>query len=79
VRGKGLMIALDLVQSKETREPIDPTSGFANRIAAVALREGAIVRPVGTKIILSPTLTITQKEVDILTNALIAGFREVKG
>jgi adenosylmethionine-8-amino-7-oxononanoate aminotransferase len=79
VRGKGLMIALDLVQNKETREPIDPTSGFANRIAAVALREGAIVRPVGTKIILSPTLTITQKEVDILTNALIAGFREVKG
>jgi adenosylmethionine-8-amino-7-oxononanoate aminotransferase len=42
------------------------------------MREGAIVRPVGTKIILSPTLTLTQKEVDILTRALKTGFQEVK-
>jgi adenosylmethionine-8-amino-7-oxononanoate aminotransferase len=78
IRGKGLMVAIDLVSSKETRTPIDPTSGYANAIAAVAMREGAIVRPVGTKIILSPTLTLTQKEVDILTRALKTGFEEVK-
>ena len=56
VRGKGLMIALDLVVDKETREPIDPAGEFANDVAAVARREGVLVRPVGTKIILSPPL-----------------------
>lgn len=78
IRGKGLMIAIDLVKSKDTREPIDPMEGYANAVAAIALREGAIVRPVGTKIILSPTLTLTQKELDILTRALTAGFDETR-
>ncbi|MBV1790714.1 aminotransferase class III-fold pyridoxal phosphate-dependent enzyme [Marinobacterium sp. D7] len=78
IRGKGLMIAIDLVANKKTREPIDPTKGYANRIAAVTMREGAIVRPVGTKIILSPTLTLTETEVEKLTSALKIAFQEVK-
>ncbi len=78
VRGKGLMVAIDLVKDKTTREPIDPMDGFANAVAAVAMREGVIVRPVGTKIILSPPLTIGQEEVDKLTNALRKGFEETK-
>ena len=76
VRGKGLMIAIDLVKDKATREPIDPMEGFANAVAAVALREGVIVRPVGTKIILSPPLTIGADEVEKLTKALRKGFEE---
>jgi len=76
LRGKGLMIAIDLVKDKATREPINPMEGYANRVAAVALREGAIVRPVGTKIILSPPLTIGEEEVAKLTRALRIGFEE---
>jgi putrescine aminotransferase len=78
VRGKGLMLAIDLVTDKTTREPINPMDGFANRVAAVALREGVIVRPVGTKIILSPPLTLTTEEVDKMVHALKQGFEEVK-
>lgn len=77
IRGKGLMIAIDLVVDKTTREPIDPTSGFANSIAMVALQEGAIVRPVGTKIILSPPLTLGTEEVDKLVHALYQGFSKI--
>ncbi|WP_261844914.1 aspartate aminotransferase family protein [Aliamphritea ceti] len=77
IRGKGLMVALDLVSDKKTREPIDPMSGFANQVAAVALQEGVIVRPVGTKIILSPPLTIGTEEVDKIVNALHQGFAAV--
>jgi len=77
IRGKGLMIAIDLVADKNTREPIDPMNGFAAQVAAVALREGAIVRPVGTKIILSPPLTLTTEEVDKLVHALTQGFSEI--
>ena len=74
VRGKGLMIALDLVQDKQTREPIDPMSGYANKVAEIARENGVLVRPVGTKIILSPPLVIGKTECDALVSALAAGF-----
>ncbi|MBR9868864.1 MAG: aspartate aminotransferase family protein [Oceanospirillales bacterium] len=77
VRGKGLMVAIDLVTDKKSRTPVDPLSGFANQIAAVALREGVIARPVGTKIIISPPLTIGTEEVDKMVAALLQGFTEV--
>jgi adenosylmethionine-8-amino-7-oxononanoate aminotransferase len=76
VRGKGLMIALDLVKDKKTREPIDPMGGYASRVAAIARAHGALVRPVGTKIILSPPLVIQVPQVDALVAALDAGFSE---
>jgi len=74
VRGKGLMIALDLVKDKSTREPIDPQDGYANEVAAATRAAGALVRPVGTKIILSPPLVLTREHVDALVSALEAGF-----
>ncbi len=74
VRGKGLMIALDLVKDKKTREPIDPTEGYADRVAAAARAAGALVRPVGTKIILSPPLVIQRAEIDTLADALHTAF-----
>ncbi|GAA3540653.1 aspartate aminotransferase family protein [Zobellella aerophila] len=76
VRGKGLMLALDLVSDKASREPVDPMDGFANQIARVARAHGAMVRPVGTKIILSPPLTIQLPELDILVNALDTAFSQ---
>jgi len=74
VRGKGLMLAVDLVADKKTRAPINPQDGFADRIAEQARRFGAIVRPVGTKLILSPVLVIKDEEVDLLVSALTKAF-----
>jgi len=77
VRGKGLMVALDLVSDKKSREPIDPQNGYANAVAAATRAAGALVRPVGTKIILSPPLVFQQEHVEALVKALDHGFREV--
>ncbi|MGJ7530616.1 aminotransferase class III-fold pyridoxal phosphate-dependent enzyme [Variovorax sp. GB1P17] len=74
VRGKGLMIALDLVADKQTREPIDPMQGHAARVAEVARRAGVLVRPVGTKIILSPPLTLTLPEAGVIGTTLHDAF-----
>lgn len=74
VRGKGLMIALDLVKDRQTREPIDPEHGYANAVAAAARSAGALVRPVGTKIILSPPLVLEKTHADALVAALHSGF-----
>ncbi|WP_375741370.1 aspartate aminotransferase family protein [Pseudomonas boanensis] len=78
VRGKGLMVALDLVSDRTTREPIDPMGGYANRVAEIARNNGVMVRPVGTKIILSPPLVIQQEQVDTIVNALAIGFQEAR-
>src|SRR3569833_2133322 len=75
VRGKGLMIALDLVKSRTTREPIDPQDGYANAVAAATRTAGALVRPVGTKIIISPPQELQKEHADALVAALHAGFR----
>jgi adenosylmethionine-8-amino-7-oxononanoate aminotransferase len=77
VRGKGLMLALDLVKDRATREPIDPQDGYANQVAAAARAAGALVRPVGTKIILSPPLVLQREHADLLVEALDTAFRAV--
>lgn len=78
VRGKGLMLALDLVSDKKTREPIDPMNGYANQVAEIARNNGVIVRPVGTKIIISPPLILETHHADKIVAALDAGFKEAK-
>jgi adenosylmethionine-8-amino-7-oxononanoate aminotransferase len=77
VRGKGLMLAIDLVNDKQTRESISPMNEYAYTIAGVARQHGAIVRPVGTKIILSPPLVMQRPEIDLIVSALDAAFKEV--
>jgi adenosylmethionine-8-amino-7-oxononanoate aminotransferase len=78
VRGKGLMIAIDLVKDKRTREPIDPQQGYADRLAATARAEGVLVRPVGTKIILSPPLVFERGHADTLAHALEVALDTVR-
>jgi adenosylmethionine-8-amino-7-oxononanoate aminotransferase len=70
VRGKGLMIAVDLVADKVTREPLDPANGLASRIAEQARRAGVLVRPIGNKIVMSPPLTLTSDEAALMVGAL---------
>ncbi|MGJ7505738.1 MULTISPECIES: aminotransferase class III-fold pyridoxal phosphate-dependent enzyme [unclassified Variovorax] len=70
VRGKGLMVALDLVADKETRQPLDPQLGQPARIAEAARLAGVLVRPVGNKIILSPPLTLTLEEAGVIARVL---------
>lgn len=76
-RGKGLMAAVDLVADKRTRQPIDPATGIAQRIAAETRREGVVVRPAGTKIIISPPLTLTADEALRIVRALDAALATI--
>ena len=77
VRGKGLMFAIDLVQDKGTREPLAPTSDLSWRLAAAARDAGAVVRPVGSKLVIAPPLVLDQERADVIVNALDAAFSRV--
>ena len=78
VRGKGLMIAVDLVADKVTREPLDPANGLASRIAEQARLAGVLMRPIGNKIVMSPPLTLTADEATLMVDALDSALADCR-
>ena len=77
VRGKGLMLAIEMVADAATREPLPKTSDLPSRIARAAYRRGLMLRVSGPNLILSPPLVITEAELDFLCGTLEAAFDEV--
>jgi putrescine---pyruvate transaminase len=77
VRGKGLMMTLDLVKDKKTRESIDLAQGLQYELAAAARRHGVMVRPYGPRITLSPPLIFSSAHCDELVESLDKAFSEV--
>ncbi len=77
VRGKGLLVGLDLVKDKSTRVPIDMMSGYAGAVCDVAREHGALVRPMGAMIAVAPPLMIEPSQIDSIVAALAAGFETV--
>ena len=75
VRGKGLMVALEMVADKRTKALKDPE--FVKQIATIAQKEGAMVRASGHKIIMSPPLIINEEELDVIVDALDIAFSEL--
>jgi putrescine aminotransferase len=77
VRGKGLMLAIDLVSDKQTREMLPPTSDLAWRLAAATREAGVVVRPVGSKLVIAPPLVLDQERAEVLVEALQRAFDQV--
>lgn len=87
VRGRGLMIGVELVKDKQTREPV---TELRNRVESVAFEKGLVILGCGeTSIRLCPPLIVSEEEamvgLDILEDALtqvekeFAGARELAG
>ena len=66
-RGVGLLAAVDVVKSKESREA-DPET--AAMISDAAMEMGLRARPLGGPIAFSPPLCITAEEVDFVINTM---------
>ena len=75
MRGSGLMVALELVKDKKTRERFDPPLG--RKIASAARKNGLILRIDPHWIGLAPPLIISSSEVDEIVDILERSIREV--
>lgn len=78
VRGRGLMIGIELVKDKTSREPI---SALRNRVETLAFERGLLILGCGeTSIRLCPPLIVSEHEasvaLDILEDALSAAEKE---
>jgi adenosylmethionine---8-amino-7-oxononanoate aminotransferase len=62
IRQQGLMIAIELVRDKETREPFLLAARIGHRVAAAARERGLLIRPLGNVIALIPPLSVSKSE-----------------
>jgi putrescine aminotransferase len=70
--GQGLMTAIEMVSDRAAKKPIDAAT--AGRVQEVAYQAGAMIRVSGPNIILSPSLVLTEADVDTILSALDKGL-----
>jgi adenosylmethionine-8-amino-7-oxononanoate aminotransferase len=77
VRGKGLMLFVELVADKTSKTKLDPALNVGGRMTKATRERGIIVRPVNDGIAISPPLIIQRPELDDVANAVADSIREV--
>jgi L-2,4-diaminobutyrate transaminase len=84
VRGEGLMIAVEFIADRERRQPFDPAANAHRIVAAKALEQGVMLRPLPfiEVISFSPPLCLTETDcdeaVDSFARALEAATPELR-
>jgi len=89
VRGKGLLLAFELVSDRRTMEPLAPSINAFNRLVDIAYDRGLIIYSrrtrggrIGDHFMVCPPLIVTDAELDILMEKLDASlfaFAEEEG
>jgi adenosylmethionine-8-amino-7-oxononanoate aminotransferase len=74
IRGKGLMIAIEMVKDRRTKEPFSPVDPFPIAISEYCVANGVMVRCIAHKIIISPPLVFTRDHVDLAVDVLDQAF-----
>ncbi len=86
IRGKGLLLGIELVKDKITKEPFPAELQLSKKIYQKALEKGVVLYPgkgsvdgiLGDHLLISPPLTITTDEVKELANIIIESVIEVQ-
>jgi len=80
IRQTGMMVGIELVKNKTTKEPYEPTDKIGIKVITEARRRGMIIRPLGSVIVLMPHLTFTRAQlkrmVDITRASIEAATQE---
>ncbi len=79
IRQRGLMVGIELVRDRDTREPFDPADRVGHLVCMAARKYGVILRPLGDVIVLMPPLSISADELDLLVGVLARCIVEVTG
>lgn len=84
VRGKGLLLGVEIVRDKKTKEPFPVKLGMAEKLTVTLAQHGVIVYPGtgnadgenGDQFLLAPPLIINRAQADELVSALVEGFAD---
>jgi len=64
IRQRGVMVGIELVRNRETRECYPPEWNVGHRVILEARRRGLIIRPLGDIIVLMPVLAMSTEELE---------------
>lgn len=70
IRGRGMMIGIELVADQTTRQPFDPTLQVGRRVCDRLLDHGVWLRPLGDVVIVMPPLAISDAQIAQIGTAL---------
>jgi len=76
VRQRGLMIGIELVKDKKTKEEFPYEARMGHRVTLAARRRELMLRPLGNVVVLMPPLAIVGAEVDFLVESVRESIRE---
>ncbi len=76
IRGRGLMVGIEMVADRQTRSSFPSTTQLGRRICERALEHGVWIRPLGDVIILMPPLAIREDELATLSDAVIQSIEQ---
>jgi adenosylmethionine-8-amino-7-oxononanoate aminotransferase len=79
IRQRGLMVGIELVADKGTREPWPLKRRTGHQVILAARELGAILRPLGDVIVLMPPLCITPEELGSLCDITSAAIARCTG
>jgi adenosylmethionine-8-amino-7-oxononanoate aminotransferase len=79
VRGKGLMMIVEIVDDKQTKAKFDPARNVGGQLQAATRERGLIVRCSNDGIAISPPLILTRDEADQIANSIQGAIVEVLG
>ncbi len=70
IRQKGLMVGIELVADKPSKQPFDPKARVGATVCRKIRDQGIILRPLGDTIVIFPPLTIENQQIDQIVDAL---------
>jgi len=76
VRQRGLMIGIELVKDRATKEAYPYADRMGHRVCLAARKRELMLRPLGDVIVVVPPLSIAPAEVDLLLEALHDSIKE---
>lgn len=68
VRQTGMILAIEMVKNKKTKEPYDWRERRGLKVYLSALEQGALIRPLGNVVYFMPPYIITKDEIDHMIN-----------
>ncbi|MCG3770236.1 MAG: L-Lysine--8-amino-7-oxononanoate transaminase [Nitrosomonadaceae bacterium] len=77
IRQQGFIVAIELVEDKETRKPYPLETRVGHRIAMEARNRGLLLRPIGNVIVLMPPLSTSIPELKRMVEILQASVETV--
>ncbi len=76
IRQRGMMIGIELVRDRKTKEEYPYAERMGHKVALAARAHQLMLRPLGNVVVLMPPLAIKPQEVDLLVDGVRESIRE---